>query len=180
MSGFYILAPENSTYIVRFQALMVASMKVSAFWDTELRILIEVGQHFRRAYCLHHQGDDWGSMHLWNLGLLQGYDVAIYPRSCHLECTSYDVIFLAHVSYIYRLLNLNKLKRIHPVNVLCPCVLHGSFKSYKSRQELVRHRMCLQDQSKTHNSALQTYEFGRQMDCTPNVSVEWLVLWQKL
>jgi hypothetical protein len=73
MSGFYILAPENSTYIVRFQALMVASMKVTAFWDIELCILIEVGQHFRGAYCLHHQG----------------YDVAIYPRSCHLECTSY-------------------------------------------------------------------------------------------
>jgi outer membrane phospholipase A len=31
-------------------------MKMSAFWDIALCSLIEVDQHFRGAYCLHHRG----------------------------------------------------------------------------------------------------------------------------
>jgi hypothetical protein len=33
-------------------------MKVTAFWDTAPRSLVEVYRRFRDAYCLHHQGDD--------------------------------------------------------------------------------------------------------------------------
>jgi hypothetical protein len=41
-------------------------MKVTAFWDIAPCSHDEVGQCFRGAYCLHHQGnpDDGGSKHL--------------------------------------------------------------------------------------------------------------------
>jgi hypothetical protein len=36
---------------------MVASLKMDAFWDIAPCSLIEVYQHFRGAYCIHHQGN---------------------------------------------------------------------------------------------------------------------------
>jgi hypothetical protein len=48
----------NKYLVVRFQILMAANMKMTAFWDT-------VDRRFRGAYCLHHQSpDDGGSNHL--------------------------------------------------------------------------------------------------------------------
>jgi hypothetical protein len=41
--------------LVTFQVLMVAIMKVAAFWDTAPCSLIEVDRRFRGAYCPRHQ-----------------------------------------------------------------------------------------------------------------------------
>jgi hypothetical protein len=41
--------------IVRFQVLMAANMKVTVIWDIMPCSLVETDQHFRGAYCLHHQ-----------------------------------------------------------------------------------------------------------------------------
>jgi hypothetical protein len=53
--------------MVRFQILMAANMKMTAFWDIVPCSLVEVDRRFRGAYCLHHQGDegpdDGGSTH---------------------------------------------------------------------------------------------------------------------
>jgi hypothetical protein len=38
-------------------------LNVTAFWDIVSCSLIGVDQHFRCAYCLHHQADVGGSMH---------------------------------------------------------------------------------------------------------------------
>jgi hypothetical protein len=46
---------KKTTGYVRFQALMVATMKMTVFWDVVLYSLIETGQCLRGAYCLHHQ-----------------------------------------------------------------------------------------------------------------------------
>jgi hypothetical protein len=57
-----------SIIYVAFQVLMVVGRKMTAFWDIVLCNLVGVGQRFRGAYCLHHQGDDHHdderSMHL--------------------------------------------------------------------------------------------------------------------
>jgi hypothetical protein len=50
--------------IVRVHVLTEAIMKMMAFWGIALCGLVEVNRRFRGAYCLHHQGDDGGSMHL--------------------------------------------------------------------------------------------------------------------
>jgi hypothetical protein len=40
-------------------------MKFRVFWDVVLCSHVEVDQHFRDAYCLHHRSDDGGgSTHL--------------------------------------------------------------------------------------------------------------------
>jgi hypothetical protein len=39
---------------MQFQVLTVASMKITIFWDVALCSLVEVYQHFRGSYCLHH------------------------------------------------------------------------------------------------------------------------------
>jgi hypothetical protein len=71
---------------MRFQDLMVASMKMTALWDTAPYNFVEVDWRFRGAYCLHHQGDEphcpdnGGNRHLWNVGLLQQDYMALYPR----------------------------------------------------------------------------------------------------
>jgi hypothetical protein len=36
---------------------MAASIKITALWVIVPCILVEADRHFRRAYCLHHQGD---------------------------------------------------------------------------------------------------------------------------
>jgi hypothetical protein len=46
--------------IVRFQVLMVVSMKITVFWDVALCSLVEVYKHFRDACC----PDDGGNKHL--------------------------------------------------------------------------------------------------------------------
>jgi hypothetical protein len=61
----------------RFQVLMAASMKFRVFWYVAPWSHVEVDRRFSGAYCVHHQGDDGGSMHLWNIG--QDYMV-LHPR----------------------------------------------------------------------------------------------------
>jgi hypothetical protein len=51
-------------FVVRFQVLAVASMKIGAFWDVAPCSLIRVDRRFRGTYCLIHHPDDRGSMHL--------------------------------------------------------------------------------------------------------------------
>jgi hypothetical protein len=34
-------------------------MKMAVFWDVAPCSLVEIGQRFRGAYCLHHQGDEY-------------------------------------------------------------------------------------------------------------------------
>jgi hypothetical protein len=41
--------------------------------------LLDVNRRFRYAYCLHHQSNDGGSKHLWNVGVLQSAKVQ-HPR----------------------------------------------------------------------------------------------------
>jgi hypothetical protein len=62
ISSYFVFVhfPSN----VRFQILMAASMKFGVFWDVPPCSHVEVGSRFRRMYCLHHQGDYGGSMHL--------------------------------------------------------------------------------------------------------------------
>jgi hypothetical protein len=43
---------------VRFQALMVMNVKVTALCDVTPHGLVEIDQHFRGTYCLYHQGDE--------------------------------------------------------------------------------------------------------------------------
>jgi hypothetical protein len=40
-----------------FRALVAASMKMTAFWDTALCSLVEIHRGFKGACCLYHQGD---------------------------------------------------------------------------------------------------------------------------
>jgi hypothetical protein len=40
------------------------TLKFRVFWDVTPCSHVEVERSFRRAYCLHHQGDDGGSTHL--------------------------------------------------------------------------------------------------------------------
>jgi hypothetical protein len=65
--------------LMRFQVLTAAIKKIKALWDIELCSL-GVDRRFRGAYCLRHQGDDGGSTHLRNVGLLQRDYMALYPR----------------------------------------------------------------------------------------------------
>jgi hypothetical protein len=43
---------------VKYQVLVVASMKKTAFWDVVPYSFVEVHQLLRDAYCLYHQGDE--------------------------------------------------------------------------------------------------------------------------
>jgi hypothetical protein len=57
-------------------------MKIGVFWDIAPYSL-GVDQHFRGAYCLHHQGDrpgDGVSMHLSNMGVLVQDYTMLYSR----------------------------------------------------------------------------------------------------
>jgi len=55
-------------------------MKFRIFWHVAPFSHVAVDWRFRGAYCLHHQGDDGGSTHLWNVGQLQLYYTALHPR----------------------------------------------------------------------------------------------------
>jgi hypothetical protein len=44
--------------VVTFQVLTVQRMKIT-FWNIAPCSLVEVDRHFRSAYCLHHQGDEF-------------------------------------------------------------------------------------------------------------------------
>jgi hypothetical protein len=44
-----------------FRSSLAASMKMTVFWDVAPCSLVEIGLRFRGAYCLHHQGDDFGA-----------------------------------------------------------------------------------------------------------------------
>jgi hypothetical protein len=66
-----------------FQVLM-AIMKVIAFWDASPCSLIEVDWCFRGAYCLHHQGNEAlmiEEVHISKMSSLLQWDyMALYPR----------------------------------------------------------------------------------------------------
>jgi hypothetical protein len=49
---------DNRVDFVRFQVLMVASMKMTDFWDVALHSLVEIYRHFRASCCLPHKGDE--------------------------------------------------------------------------------------------------------------------------
>jgi hypothetical protein len=65
---------------VRFQVLTAASMKFRVFWDVAPCSHVEVYWSFRGAYCIHHQGDDGRSTHLWNVSQLRCDYTALHPR----------------------------------------------------------------------------------------------------
>jgi hypothetical protein len=90
---------QNSIYLVRFQVLTAASMKI-VFCDIA-RCSLEVNRRFRSAYYLYHQNDsddvqmgfhinrpnDGFSTHLWNGGVLQ----RDYTAVCFRRQSSQDV-----------------------------------------------------------------------------------------
>jgi hypothetical protein len=55
-------------------------MKIIIYWDIAPCSLVEINQCFRGAYCLHHQGNDGGSKHLWNIGKFLWDYMAQHPR----------------------------------------------------------------------------------------------------
>jgi hypothetical protein len=55
-------------------------MNMTVFWDVSSCTHVEVDRRFTGAYCLHHQGDDGGSTHLWNVSHLLCDYMAQYPR----------------------------------------------------------------------------------------------------
>jgi hypothetical protein len=67
-SRSYPASERKTGKFVRFQALMVASMKTAVFWDVAPRSFTKIDQCFTGAYCLDHQSDhspdDGGSKHL--------------------------------------------------------------------------------------------------------------------
>jgi hypothetical protein len=45
--------------LVRFQVLMVTNVKMAVFWDVSPCSLVDIDCHFRGAYCLYHQRDEY-------------------------------------------------------------------------------------------------------------------------
>jgi hypothetical protein len=67
---------ENYTRLINTKYI-----KIRAFYDVEPCSLVGEDRRLRGAYCLHHhRPDDRGSMHLWNVGLLQQDYTVLYPR----------------------------------------------------------------------------------------------------
>jgi hypothetical protein len=61
----YSLTETRTHDPMRFKVLTATSMKMIVIWDAAPCSLVEIDQHFRGSYCLHHQGDDDGdSEHL--------------------------------------------------------------------------------------------------------------------
>jgi hypothetical protein len=54
---------------VRFQVLMVVSMKMTAFWDVAPCSLMEADQCFMGEYCLHHLGDEYTRLKHWSTSM---------------------------------------------------------------------------------------------------------------
>jgi hypothetical protein len=77
---------------------LVIIKKFRAFWDVAPCSHVKVDRRFRGAYCLHHQGDDRGSTHLWNVGPLQRDYTALHPRK---PKTSYSPPWEPEVSHSY-------------------------------------------------------------------------------
>jgi hypothetical protein len=66
---------------VRFQVLTGTRMKMTVFYDVMPWSLVETDQHFRGAYCLHHQGDDvGGNKHLWNVSQFLPDYTGLHPE----------------------------------------------------------------------------------------------------
>jgi hypothetical protein len=70
-------------------------LKMTAFWDLAPCNLTEVDRRFTGVYCLHHQGNDRGSTHLWN-GLLQWDYMAMYSRTLS---SSYSLLWEPELSH---------------------------------------------------------------------------------
>jgi hypothetical protein len=85
--------------LVTFKVLTAERMKRTSLCDIAPCSLVEVGRHFRDAYCFHHQGDDEGSMHLWNVGLLQSDYTALFRRRLSSSNSSSSAIFLVFLKW---------------------------------------------------------------------------------
>jgi hypothetical protein len=60
---------------------MAASIKMTAFWDMASCNLIETDWHFRGAYCLYHQGDDFPETSVYFHETTRRH----IPEGCHLH-----------------------------------------------------------------------------------------------
>jgi hypothetical protein len=68
---------EENLKICEILGSHASNMNMTAIWDIAPCSLVEVVQHFRGAYCLHHQGDDDE--------LLQDYMWCYIPEGRHLH-----------------------------------------------------------------------------------------------
>jgi hypothetical protein len=58
--------------------LVSVSMEMTAFWDMEPSSFVRVAGCFTGTYFFHHQDDNEGSTHLWNVDLLSRDYMALY------------------------------------------------------------------------------------------------------
>jgi hypothetical protein len=55
-------------------------VKAAVFWDIAVCSLVEINRRFRGTYCFHHQSDNRGSKHLFNIGqFLRDYTASVCP-----------------------------------------------------------------------------------------------------
>jgi hypothetical protein len=67
--------------------LKLPTSMMIALWEKAPCSLVEICRRFRDAYFLHHQGDNGGDTHHWNVGLLQLDYAALYPRRLSSSCS---------------------------------------------------------------------------------------------
>jgi hypothetical protein len=82
-------------YYERFQVLMVARMKMTAFWVIVLCSPTELDRRFRGSYCLHHQGSDSSDDERQNSETLVYFSKTsrhYNPEGCHLDDLSFSVL----------------------------------------------------------------------------------------
>jgi hypothetical protein len=72
--------------------------KMTVVWDAAPCSLVENDRRFRGVYCLHHQNDDGGSKHIWNVGKCLSDYTAHHPK----RQSSSKFIYI----YIYILLHV--------------------------------------------------------------------------
>jgi hypothetical protein len=117
-SGLFRLAiishsmKQTKDSLLKCQVLTAANMKMTVSCDVAPWSLVEVYQRFRDACCLHHQGEDGGIKHLWNVGKFLPDNTAQHHRQSHLQetpCTKGTPI--ARLIYLRRTTRHNTEKR---------------------------------------------------------------------
>jgi hypothetical protein len=83
---------QTHSHNVRFQVLMVVSMKMTAFWDTALCSLVEIYQHRGWRHFIVN-GD-----HNWNNKVLDTFSVLVYVLMC--------TLYLLKLFYSLKILHL--------------------------------------------------------------------------